>query len=136
GKIRLEAWVDTLVFELRWRLALDLADQVQASTVLDPAPGIPVTTTVAYQPLGAVTVIVPFNWPIAILGASLPHALLAGNTAIVKPPPSAPLATARFIQRIAEKLPAGVLNVVTGSDANMSGLIQSDDVAKVCFTGS
>ena len=68
-------------------------------------------TTVSYQPLGVVTVIVPFNWPIAILGASLPHALLAGNTAIVKPPPSAPLATTRVVQRVAEKLPPGVLNV-------------------------
>ena len=80
--------------------------------------------------------IVPFNWPIAILGASLPHALLAGNTAIVKPPPSAPLATARVVQRIAEKLPPGVLNVVTGADENMAGLIQNTDIAKVCFTGS
>jgi len=134
GKIRLEAWIDALVFELRWRLALGLADQVDASKVLDPAPGIPVTTTVAYQALGAVTVIVPFNWPIAILGASLPHALLAGNTAIVKPPPSAPLATARVVQRVAEKLPPGVLNVITGADANMAPLIR--DSAKVCFTGS
>ena len=90
----------------------------------------------SYQPLGVVTVIVPFNWPIAILGASLPHALLAGNTAIVKPPPSAPLATTRVVQRIAEKLPPGVLNVVTGKDANMTGLIQNTDIAKVCFTGS
>lgn len=134
GKIRLEAWIDGLVFELRWRLALGLADQVETSKVLDPAPGIPVTTTVTYQPLGVVTVIVPFNWPIAILGASLPHALLAGNTAIVKPPPSAPLATARVVQRVAEKLPPGVLNVVTGADANMVPLVR--DVAKVCFTGS
>ena len=94
------------------------------------------STEVRYQPLGVVTVIVPFNWPIAILGAALPHALLAGNTAIVKPPPSAPLATARIVQRVAEKLPPGVLNVVTGADAQMGGLIRSTDVAKVCFTGS
>jgi len=100
-------------------------------------PGaIPVSTEVAYQSLGVVTVIVPFNWPIAILGAALPHALLAGNTAIVKPPPSAPLATARVVQRVAEKLPPGVLNVVTGRDQDMAELIQSPDVAKVCFTGS
>jgi acyl-CoA reductase-like NAD-dependent aldehyde dehydrogenase len=136
GKIRLEAWIDALVFELRWRLALSLADEVDASKVLGPVHGIPVTTTVAYQPLGVVTVIVPFNWPIAILGASLPHALLAGNTAIVKPPPSAPLATARVVQRVAEKLPPGVLNVVTGADSNMTALVQNNDVAKVCFTGS
>ncbi|MCB5294092.1 aldehyde dehydrogenase family protein [Arthrobacter sp. SO3] len=136
GKIRMESWVDSLVFEIRWNLALALADEVDATKVLPPAPGIPVSTTVAFQPLGVVTVIVPFNWPIAILAASLPHALLAGNTAIVKPPPTAPLATARVVQRIAEKLPPGVLNVVTGRDADMAALITSPDVAKVCFTGS
>ena len=137
GKIRMEAWIDALVFELRWNLALMHADEVDADKTLPAIPGaIPVNTTVAYQSLGVVTIIVPFNWPIAILGASLPHALLAGNTVIVKPPVSAPLATARVVQRVAEKLPPGVLNVVTGQDANMAGLIQNDDVAKLCFTGS
>ena len=136
GKIRMEAWVDSLVFEIRWNLALELAPEVNATTVLPPAPGIPVSTSIAFQPLGVVTVIVPFNWPIAILAASLPHALLAGNTAIVKPPPTAPLATTRVVQRIAAKLPPGVLNVVTGKDADMASLINSPDIAKVCFTGS
>jgi len=137
GKVRFEGWVDSLVLELRWKLALSHADEVNASKVLPPIHGaIPVQTTVAYQPLGVVTIIVPFNWPIAILGAALPHALLAGNTVIVKPPLTAPLATARVVQRIAEQLPPGVLNVVTGADANMSALIRNPDVAKVCFTGS
>jgi acyl-CoA reductase-like NAD-dependent aldehyde dehydrogenase len=137
GKVRFEAWVDSLVLELRWKLALSHADEVNAAKVLPPVHGaIPVETTVAYQPLGVVTIIVPFNWPVAILGAALPHALLAGNTVIVKPPLTAPLATARIVQRIAEQLPPGVLNVVTGVDANMSALIRNSEVAKVCFTGS
>ncbi len=137
GKIRLEAWVDSLVLELRWKLALNLTGEVNTSKVLSPIPGaIPVQTTVAFQPLGVVSIIVPFNWPIAILGASLPHALLAGNAVIVKPPLTCPLATARVVQRIAKQLPPGVLNVVTGPDANMSALIRNPDVAKVCFTGS
>jgi acyl-CoA reductase-like NAD-dependent aldehyde dehydrogenase len=137
GKIRFEGFIDALVFEIRWNLALMLADDVDHSHTLPVVPGaIPVSTEVTYQPLGVVTIIVPFNWPIAILGASLPHALLAGNTVIVKPPPSAPLATTRVVQRVAEKLPPGVLNVVTGKDENMADLIQSPDVAKVCFTGS
>jgi acyl-CoA reductase-like NAD-dependent aldehyde dehydrogenase len=137
GKIRFEAWVDSLVLEIRWKLALMHADEVNAAKVLPPIPNaIPVQTTVSYQPLGVVSIIVPFNWPIAILGASLPHALLAGNTVIVKPPLTAPLATTRVVQRIAEQLPPGVLNVVTGPDANMSGLIRNPEIAKVCFTGS
>lgn len=137
GKIRLEGWVDALVLQIRWNLALMHADEVGEAKVLKPVPGqIATETTVTYQPLGVVSIIVPFNWPIAILGAALPHALLAGNTVIVKPPLTAPLATARVVQRIAEKLPPGVLNVVTGHDANMAALIQNTDVAKVCFTGS
>jgi acyl-CoA reductase-like NAD-dependent aldehyde dehydrogenase len=137
GKVRVESWVDSLVLQIRWNLALMHADEVSSTKVLKPVPGhIPTETTVSYQPLGVVSIIVPFNWPIAILGAALPHALLAGNTVIVKPPLTAPLATARVVQRIAEKLPPGVLNVVTGPDANMSALIRNNDVAKVCFTGS
>lgn len=136
GKIRLEAWIDALVFEIRWNLALAHADEVDRGRILEPAPGIPVTTEVGFQPLGVVTIIVPFNWPIAILGASLPHALLAGNTVIVKPPPSTPLATTRVVQRVAEKLPPGVLNIITGRDEDMAGLVDNPDVAKVCFTGS
>jgi acyl-CoA reductase-like NAD-dependent aldehyde dehydrogenase len=137
GKIRFEGFIDALVFEIRWNLALMLKDEVDTGHTLPVVPGaIPVSTDVAYQPLGVVTIIVPFNWPIAILGAALPHALLAGNTVIVKVPPTTPLATARVVQRVAEKLPAGVLNVISGKDENMSGLIQNPDVAKVCFTGS
>lgn len=136
GKVRLEGWIDSLVFEIRWNLALMIADQVDTGKTLPVAPGIPVSTEVQHQPLGVVTIIVPFNWPIAILGAALPHALLAGNTVIVKPPLTAPLATTRVIERIAAKLPAGVLNVVTGKDEDMAALIESEDIAKVCFTGS
>ena len=137
GKVRIEGWVDALVLQIRWNLALMHTDEVSQTKVLKPVPGhIPTETTVSYQPLGVVSIIVPFNWPIAILGAALPHALLAGNTVIVKPPLTAPLATTRVVQRIAEKLPPGVLNVVTGPDANMTALIRNTDVAKVCFTGS
>lgn len=137
GKVVHEAWVDSLVFELRWNLALTHADDVDTSELLEPVPGaIPNSTRITYQPMGAVTIIVPFNWPIAILGAALPHALLAGNTVIVKPPLTAPLATARVVQRVAEKLPAGVLQVITGHDADLSGLISNEKIAKVGFTGS
>ena len=90
GKIRMEAWVDSLVFEIRWKLATALADEIDQAKVLSPAPGIPVETTITYKSLGVVSIIVPFNWPIAILGAALPHALIAGNAVIVKPPPSTP----------------------------------------------
>src|SRR5699024_11068185 len=53
------------------------------------------------------------------------------------PPPSAPLAITRAVQRMAKHLPAGVLNVVTGQDTEIgAALVANEDVAKVCFTGS
>ena len=118
----------------RTELACGLADRVDE---VDTLPGPPTETIVSFKPMGVVTIIVPFNWPIAILGASMPYALMAGNTVIVKPPPSAPLAITRAVQRYAEKLPPGVLNVITGEDAEIgAALVSNEDVAKVCFTGS
>jgi acyl-CoA reductase-like NAD-dependent aldehyde dehydrogenase len=134
GKIRMESFIDSVVFAHRFELATALADEVgQATTLAAP----PYRTRISYLPLGVVTVIVPFNWPLAILAASLPQALLAGNTVVVKPPPSAPLATVRTVQQVAQLLPAGVLNVVTGADAEIgAALIADERVKKVCFTGS
>jgi acyl-CoA reductase-like NAD-dependent aldehyde dehydrogenase len=134
GKIRMESFVDSLVFAHRFELATALADQVDEAVHL-PAP--PYRTEVGYLALGVVTLIVPFNWPLAILAASLPQALLAGNTVVVKPPPTAPLATVRTVALVAQALPPGVLNVVTGADAEIgAALVQDGRVKKVCFTGS
>jgi acyl-CoA reductase-like NAD-dependent aldehyde dehydrogenase len=134
GKIRMESFVDSLVFAHRFELAVGLADELEHVTHL-PAP--PYRTEISYLPLGVVTIIMPFNWPLAILAASLPQALLAGNTVVVKPPPTVPLATVRTVALVARSLPPGVLNVVTGADAEIgAALIQDDRVKKVCFTGS
>ncbi|RCW40952.1 acyl-CoA reductase-like NAD-dependent aldehyde dehydrogenase [Halopolyspora algeriensis] len=134
GKIRQESHVDSMVFAHRFTLAAGLAEELEHVTHL-PAP--PYRTEISYRPLGVVTIIVPFNWPLAILAASLPQALLAGNTVVVKPPPTAPLATVRTVELVARSLPPGVLNVVTGTDAEIgAALIQDDRVKKVCFTGS
>lgn len=134
GKVVGESTFDLMGLQKRTELACGLVDDVDAVEVL---PGPPTEVRVSHQPMGVVTIIVPFNWPLAILGASLPYALMAGNTVVVKPPPSTPLAMARVLQRYAEKLPAGVLNIVTGQDAEIGeALVSNPDVAKVCFTGS
>lgn len=138
GKPVMEAWIDALVFEIRWKLAIGLADQVEEETVLPTAGDlhIPTETTVRYKPVGVSTIVIPYNWPLAILAASLPQALIAGSTVIVKPPPSAPLATVQVVRRVAAKLPPGVINIVTGHNEDVSELITSEDVAKLTFTGS
>jgi len=74
---------------------------------------------------------------VAILAASLPHALMAGNTVIAKPPPTTPLSSVLTLRQVAQKLPPGVLNVVTGDDAILGPVVVGDPRVKhVCFTGS
>ena len=134
GKIRMESKIDLWVFNHRFELACGLADQV---THGDDAgrPAVP-DRRHATSPRRR-----DDHHPVQLAarhpGASLPYALVAGNTVIVKPPRSAPLATARVVRRVAEALPPGVLNVVTGEDAEIGeALIRNEDVAKVHFTGS
>jgi acyl-CoA reductase-like NAD-dependent aldehyde dehydrogenase len=88
------------------------------------------------RPLGVVAAIIPWNFPIALLGTKLPTALVAGNTLVVKPAATTPLATLRIGELIKDVLPPGVVNVI--ADANDLGdvLTRHPDVRKVSFTGS
>ncbi|MFG1709450.1 aldehyde dehydrogenase family protein [Nonomuraea sp. M3C6] len=133
GKTLQESQIDLAVFEGRSRVAAALAADFETLTTL-PAP--PFATRIHRVPAGVVTVIVPFNWPLAILGASLPYALIAGNTAVVKPPPTAPLAMTQTLQVMAQVLPPGVLNVVTGANDAVQPLLTDPRVQHIVFTGS
>ncbi|WP_183340896.1 aldehyde dehydrogenase family protein [Conexibacter arvalis] len=88
------------------------------------------------RPLGVVAAILPWNAPLLVIAFKVPAALLAGNTVVVKPAATTPLATLALARLIAEVTPRGVINVVT--DANDLGdrLTDHPDVAKVTFTGS
>jgi acyl-CoA reductase-like NAD-dependent aldehyde dehydrogenase len=134
GKIEFESFLDIADLARLFQQTVALAAEMDEPTRYES----PFSATMVERiPLGAVTIILPFNWPLAILGASLPLALLAGNTVIVKPPFSAPLATVRAVERVAAALPPGVLNIITGEDQVIGApLIQNSAVAKVCFTGS
>ena len=99
--------------------------------------GPPFDTIITRQPRGVATLIVPWNWPLSILGAKLPQALMAGNTVVVKPSELSTLAPSMTLQRIAEMFPPGVINIVTG-DATKIGdsLVGHPLVRFVNFTGS
>lgn len=87
-------------------------------------------------PLGVVAAIVPWNFPLILLGFKLGPSLLAGNTLVVKPAPTTPLATLRLAELVKDALPPGVLNVI--ADANDLGpkLSTHPKIRKVSFTGS
>ncbi|MER6809015.1 aldehyde dehydrogenase family protein [Spirillospora sp. NPDC000708] len=101
-----------------------------------PVPG-GVNVTFA-EPLGVVGVIVPWNFPMPIMGWGMAPALAAGNTVIVKPAELTPL-TARRVGELAlaAGLPEGVLQVLPGAGP-VAGrrLVDHPDVRKIVFTGS
>jgi acyl-CoA reductase-like NAD-dependent aldehyde dehydrogenase len=134
GKVRFEAVIDLQVFVGRFHQAAEFASELDQD---EHIAGPPFNTTITKLPAGVVTIIYPFNWPLAILAASLPYALMAGNTVIVKPPPSTPLSSVLTLRHLVRKLPPGVLNVVTGSDEVLGPVVVGDPrIRHVCFTGS
>jgi succinate-semialdehyde dehydrogenase/glutarate-semialdehyde dehydrogenase len=91
------------------------------------------------QPIGVCAAIAPWNFPIAMITRKVGPALAAGCTVVVKPAAETPLC-ALAIARLAVEagVPAGVLNVVTGTDASAIGKALCEDgrVRKLSFTGS
>ncbi len=90
------------------------------------------------EPLGVVGAIIPWNFPMIMVGWKCAPALAAGNCVVLKPAAETPL-TALRIGRLALEagLPPGVLNVVPGpgSVAGMA-LVRHREVDKISFTGS
>src|SRR5437667_1752066 len=112
-----------------------LADKVEGETI--PVPPRRLNYTLR-EPLGVTVHIVPWNYPIALAARSLAPAIAAGNTVVMKPSELTPL-TALKIGELALKAgtPKGVMNVVTGSGAEVgSALVSDKNVDGIVFTGS
>jgi len=90
------------------------------------------------MPLGVVSLITPWNFPIAIPIWKMAPALVYGNTIVLKPASATPH-VATLIARMWEAvdLPAGVFNLITGSGSQVGNeLITNSKVAAISFTGS
>jgi acyl-CoA reductase-like NAD-dependent aldehyde dehydrogenase len=87
-------------------------------------------------PLGVVGAITPWNFPVIMMVTKLAPALLAGNTIVVKPAPSTPLATLKVGELCAQIFPPGVVNVIADANDLGAALTSHPDVAKIAFTGS
>ena len=93
---------------------------------------------VIYQPVGVCALITPWNYPVSLLSWKLGPAIATGCTVVVKPTTVTPMSPLAFCQALAAGgIPAGVVNVVTGSGAVVGdALIRHPKVAKVAMTGS
>lgn len=90
------------------------------------------------KPLGVVGSITPWNYPLLIAVWHVIPALLTGNTVVMKPSGNTPLAALRFVELANTVLPAGVLNIVTGSGDGTIGkaMTAHEGIRKIVFTGS
>lgn len=102
------------------------------------APGGVIGAVALRQPVGVVACITPYNFPIVNMAGKIGPALAMGNTVVVKPAPQDPLAVTVFGEVLQEAgFPPGVVNVVTGSSAEIgAALVASSHVDMVSFTGS
>jgi aldehyde dehydrogenase (NAD+) len=90
------------------------------------------------EPLGVVSVIVPWNFPFNVPWRKLGPALMAGNTAIFKPATQTPGVGEAVVQILVEAgLPPGVVQFVTGSGSELSeALVAHPLIRAITFTGS
>ena len=92
---------------------------------------------VRYEPYGVVGCIIPWNYPLSLMGWKLAPALAAGNTIIMKPSEVTSLSLLHWADVVSDIMPPGVLNVVTGygSEAGEE-IVKHPLVPIITFTGS
>jgi 1-pyrroline-5-carboxylate dehydrogenase len=91
-----------------------------------------------YIGLGVGTVIPPWNFPLAIMAGMTAAAVVTGNTVVLKPSSDAPTIAYKFYELLEEAgMPAGVVNFMTGSGAEVGDVIVDHPRTRfVAFTGS
>jgi aldehyde dehydrogenase (NAD+) len=90
-----------------------------------------------YEPCGVVGQIIPWNFPLLMAAWKIAPALATGNTVVLKPAEFTPLTALAFAELCQEaRLPAGVVNIVTGDGSTGEALVKHADVDKIAFTGS
>jgi malonate-semialdehyde dehydrogenase (acetylating) / methylmalonate-semialdehyde dehydrogenase len=115
--------------------ACGMPSLLMGETVRDVARGI---DNVSYRyPLGVVAAITPFNFPCMVPMWTLPVAIGAGNTYILKPSERTPLSAVRLGELLVDAgLPEGVFNIVHGARDAVDGILEHPGIEAVSFVGS
>lgn len=138
GKIASETLLEMSRLGDRFLLAAEYGERMAIEERMGPpTQGPKFDTIITRQPRGVAALIVPWNWPLSILGVKLPQALVTGNTVVVKPSEYSALAPVLTLQLIGRLLPPGVLNVVTGDGRKIGDALTGNPLVRmVNFTGS
>jgi len=108
---------------------------MMGETARDVARGI---DNASYRyPLGVVAAITPFNFPCMVPLWTLPVAIGAGNTYILKPSERTPLSAVRLGELLEEAgLPEGVFSIVNGAREAVDSILEHPGIKAVSFVGS
>jgi succinate-semialdehyde dehydrogenase/glutarate-semialdehyde dehydrogenase len=138
GKPMMEAMGELHHFVHGMNFYADLASKIRGAYAPLPSTFGTSYGMVIKRPIGVCAAIVPYNFPLTLMGTKIGPALAGGNTIVVKPANTTPLSTLRIAELMQEAgLPAGVLNVVTGPGKEAGeALAVHPDVRRVAFTGS
>ena len=94
------------------------------------------TSIIRRDPIGVVASIAPWNYPLYMATWKLGPALATGNTVVLKPSARTPLTALAFAEILADILPPGVVNVLSGSGADIGdALVGHPKVRMVAITG-
>ncbi|CAG9623321.1 aldehyde dehydrogenase family protein [Sutcliffiella rhizosphaerae] len=90
------------------------------------------------EPLGVVSHIIPWNYPIQIAARSIAVSLATGNAMVLKPAEDTPLTTLRLVELLEPlSLPKGIINVVTGYGHEAGAALSAHpEINHITFTGS
>jgi len=96
------------------------------------------TVQTLWEPHGVTAHVIPWNYPLQILGRSIAPALAMGNCAVLKPAEEAPITALKIAELAIEAgLPPGALNVVPGfGESAGAALTEHPGVGHISFTGS
>ncbi len=134
GKTLLESRIEANRFAENIAWFADLADKVNGEHVQMADSS--TFGLVVLRPIGVCGAIVPWNFPLTLAANKVAPAIAAGNTVVLKPGNTTPLATLACVQALIDGgLPEGVINVVTGPDTG-EAIVAHPLIRKVAFTGS
>lgn len=94
------------------------------------------TSMLRRDPVGVVASIAPWNYPLLMAAWKIAPAIAAGNTVVIKPSEMTPLSLMKFAEVLAAELPPGVVNIVTGTGAEVGAyLVSRPEVRMISLTG-
>lgn len=133
GKVLSEAGFELDTAPMLAAIIGSMAEAALAPERIDPQSPYPLLRR---EPYGVAALVIPFNWPMSVMMMKLSSALIAGNTVVIKLPPTVPLVALQFGASLAAALPPGVVNVLSAPGIELAqALVTHPGIDLISLTG-